>query len=130
MLFSLKPTRIRKKNTKFYNEDEDTSFSLRPRAPKKRERKPVSVMLPLTGQGVSPPDKRFHRQFVFWECSSFCLYIYLSTTSVLLFRVSDWLFMTKRWPKPLECDFGTYWSYLKPTNGSVMNGSIPTLTCE
>nr|XP_022309595.1 protein lin-9 homolog [Crassostrea virginica] len=44
------PTRIRKKNTKFYNEDEDTSFSIRHRAPKKRERKP--------GLGLTVHDKR------------------------------------------------------------------------
>ncbi|XP_062617485.1 protein lin-9 homolog isoform X2 [Saccostrea cucullata] len=44
------PTRIRKKNTKFYNADEDTSFSIRPRSQKKRERKP--------GIGLTVQDKR------------------------------------------------------------------------
>lgn len=33
-------------------------------------------MLSFTGWGVSPHDKRFHKQFVFWECSFFW-YVYL-----------------------------------------------------
>ncbi|KAK3101456.1 hypothetical protein FSP39_003703, partial [Pinctada imbricata] len=48
------PPRIRKKNTKFYNDDEDTSYTPSTRSPRKQPR--VAAMAP--GRGLSAADKR------------------------------------------------------------------------